>query len=93
MSVGTKRRRQKNHEGTDSAAAAQLSQMISELNEVRMRLDAVVRKLAESASDVTGSNEAVDEVERLRLRLVGKLDQIREKLVVRLDEQPRDADR
>ena len=68
-------------------AEADLARMISELNEVRMRLDTIVRKLASSAVEVQDSRETVDDVERLRLRLVGKLDRIREELVTRLGEE------
>jgi hypothetical protein len=70
-----------------SDAAADLSRMIAELNEVRMRLDAIVRKLSQSAVELPSSEETVDDVERLRMRLVGKLDRIREQLVTRLDEE------
>jgi hypothetical protein len=73
-------------------AAAELSRMIAELNEVRMRLDAIVRKLAQSAVEMPTSSETVDDVERQRMRLVGKLDRIRDQLVTRLGEEraPRD---
>ena len=71
----------------EDTVEADLSRMISELNEVRMRLDAIVRKLATSALDVDGSRETVDDVERLRMRLLGKLDRVREQLVTRLSEE------
>ena len=71
----------------DDTAEAELSRMISELNEVRMRLDAIVRKLATSALDVANSRETVDDVERLRMRLLTKLDRVREQLVTRLSEE------
>jgi hypothetical protein len=74
-------------EGSMSEAQAELSRMISELNEVRMRLDAIVRKLAESAMDVAEPTETVDDVEQVRMRLLGKLDRIRERLVTRLSEE------
>jgi hypothetical protein len=69
------------------SAEADLSRMISELNEVRMRLDALVRKLTHSAIDVPDSQDTVEDVERLRMRLLGKLDRVRERLVTRLDEE------
>jgi len=68
-------------------AEADLSRMITELNEVRMRLDTIVRKLATSAVELPDTRETVDDVERLRMRLVGKLDRIREGLVTRLGEE------
>jgi hypothetical protein len=70
-----------------SAAQADLSRMISELNEVRMRLDAIVRRLASNAVEVPESSESVADVEQLRMRLLGKLDRIREQLVTRLSEE------
>jgi hypothetical protein len=73
--------------GGQTQAEQDLARMISELNEVRMRLDTIVRKLASSAVEVQDSRETVDDVERLRLRLVGKLDRIREELVTRLGEE------
>jgi hypothetical protein len=71
----------------DDTIQAELSRMISELNEVRMRLDAIVRKLATSALDVANSRDTVDDVERLRMRLLTKLDRVREQLVTRLSEE------
>jgi hypothetical protein len=68
-------------------AESELSRMISDLNEVRMRLDAIVRKLADSAVDVPECPETIAEVEQLRLRLLGKLDRVRESLVLRLSEE------
>jgi type II secretory pathway component HofQ len=65
---------------------AEFSRMISELNEVRMRLDAIVRKLAHSAFDAA-SCETTDEIEQLRMRLLSKLDRVREGLVRRLSEE------
>lgn len=70
--------------------AMELSRMISELNEVRMRLDTVVRKLAESSradlgADVNGE-DGVETLERLRLALATQLDRIRYKLVARMPE-------
>jgi hypothetical protein len=67
-------------------ARAELTRTISELNEVQMRLDAIVRRLAESAVAVEGAETAAD-MEKLRLRLLGKLDRIREQLVARLGEE------
>ena len=74
-------------------ATAELSRMIAELNEVRMRLDAIVRKLAQSAVELPTSAETVDDVERLRMRLVAKLDRIRDQLVTRLGEERASRDR
>ena len=78
------RQRENETDAKESVAIGELSQMISELNEVRMRLDAVTRKMAESATDLIGSNDAVDQVEQLRLRLVSRLDRLREELVYRM---------
>ena len=70
-------------------ARAELTRTISELNEVQMRLDAIVRRLAESVGEVEGAGEAAAEMTALRLRLLGKLDRIRDELVVRLGEERR----
>ncbi len=67
--------------------AMELSRMISELNEVRMRLDAVVRKLADTTREETSDDESVEMLERLRLTLASQLDRIRQKLVARIPEQ------
>lgn len=64
--------------------AMELSRMISELNEVRMRLDAVVRKIAETARNDAEPAESVETLERLRLALASQLDRIRYKLVARM---------
>lgn len=62
--------------------------MLSDLNEVRMRLDAVVRRLGPAALDPDHqSQNPGDEarsVERLRARLSSQLDRIREKLLARM---------
>jgi hypothetical protein len=64
----------------------ELSRMISELNEVRMRLDSVVRKIAETSRMESGDDEAVESLERLRLALASQLDRIRYKLIARMPE-------
>ena len=66
--------------------AMELSRMISELNEVRMRLDAVVRKLADTTREETSDDVSVEMLERLRLTLASQLDRIRQKLVSRIPE-------
>jgi len=65
----------------------ELSRMISELNEVRMRLDAVVRKLADTTREETSDDDSVEMLERLRLTLASQLDRIRQKLVSRIPEE------
>ena len=67
--------------------AMELSRMISELNEVRMRLDAVVRKLADTTREETSDDDSVEMLERLRLTLASQLDRIRQKLVARIPEE------
>lgn len=69
------------------SARAEIARTIAELNEVRMRLDAIVRKLLQSTGPTTNHRAAASDLEMLRLRLLGKLDRIREKLVVRLAEE------
>ena len=64
--------------------AMELSRMISELNEVRMRLDAVVRKMADTTREETSDDDSVEMLERLRLTLASQLDRIRQKLVARI---------
>jgi hypothetical protein len=66
--------------------AMELSRMISELNEVRMRLDSVVRKLAETTRQEFPQDDTVETLERLRLTLASQLDRIRNKLVARMPE-------
>ena len=66
--------------------AMELSRMISELNEVRMRLDTVVRKLAETTREESQDDDTVEMLERLRLTLASQLDRIRQKLVARMPE-------
>jgi len=66
--------------------AMELSRMISELNEVRMRLDSVVRKLAETTRQESTDDDTVETLERLRLTLASQLDRIRSKLVARMPE-------
>ena len=62
--------------------------MLSDLNEVRMRLDAVVRRLGPSALGPEHRREHPGDearsVERLRARLSSQLDRIREKLLARM---------
>ena len=65
----------------------ELSRMISELNEVRMRLDAVVRKLADTTREEASDDDSVEMLERLRLTLASQLDRIRQKLVSRIPEE------
>jgi hypothetical protein len=67
--------------------AMELSRMISELNEVRMRLDAVVRKMADTTREETSDDDSVEMLERLRLTLASQLDRIRQKLVARIPEE------
>jgi len=67
--------------------AMELSRMISELNEVRMRLDAVVRKLADTTREEASDDDSVEMLERLRLTLASQLDRIRQKLVSRIPEE------
>jgi hypothetical protein len=64
----------------------ELARMIAELNEVRMRLDSVVRKLAETTRQESPDNDTVEMLERLRLTLASQLDRIRQKLVARMPE-------
>jgi hypothetical protein len=64
----------------------ELSRMISELNEVRMRLDSVVRKLADTTRQDSPDDDTVEMLERLRLTLASQLDRIRQKLVARIPE-------
>jgi hypothetical protein len=64
----------------------ELSRMISELNEVRMRLDSVVRKLADTTRQDSPDDDTVEVLERLRLTLASQLDRIRQKLVARIPE-------
>ena len=71
----------------DDRESRELARMISELNEDRMRLDAVVRKLADSTRTALGEGESVDHVEGLRISLATQLDRIRQKLVSRIPEQ------
>ena len=61
--------------------------MLSDLNEVRMRLDAVVRRLGPAVlgSEQSGTDE-MRSVEQLRARLSGQLDRIREKLLARMSD-------
>jgi hypothetical protein len=61
--------------------------MLSDLNEVRMRLDGVVRRLGPAA--LGSEHSCTDEmrsVEQLRARLSGQLDRIREKLLARMSD-------
>lgn len=67
----------------DDQASIEISRMIAELNEVRMRLDSVVRKIGDrEGADILGDGQG-ESVDRLRLKLVDQLDRIREKLVAR----------
>jgi hypothetical protein len=80
---------------TKTELRTELSRMIADLNEVRMRLDAVVRKFAEPPSDPyvdqgsdgeRGRAEVSERVEELRVELARQLDRIRQKLVSRMPE-------
>ncbi len=64
-------------------ANVEISRMITELNEVRMRLDSVVRKIGDTAGGEVLADGNSDSVDRMRLKLVDQLDRIREKLVER----------
>lgn len=63
---------------------AALTGTIAELNEVRMRVDAVIRRVAAASSPDSQATALSADIDALRLRLLGKLDRIREKLVDRL---------
>lgn len=67
---------------------ADMSRMITELNEVRMRLDAIVRRLDTGGSPERSHADVAEQAERLRVRLAGQVDRIRQKLLERLPEQP-----
>jgi hypothetical protein len=74
---------------TESDAAKEketqaISHMISDLNEVRMRLDYVVRKLADTQRDEVEDPGGVETVEAFRVQLAGQFDRIREKLVAKI---------
>jgi len=69
--------------GDEDQAAIEISRMIAELNEVRMRLDSVVRKIGDTGGADILSDAHGESVGTLRLRLVHQLDRIREKLVAR----------
>ena len=61
-----------------------ISRMISDLNEVRMRLDYVVRKLADTQRDDVEDPAGAETVEAFRVQLAGQFDRIREKLVAKI---------
>ena len=69
-----------------SRSASELSRMIGAERSAHAS-DAIVRKLANSAMDVAAPLESIDDVEALRMRLLGKLDRMREQLVTRLGEE------
>ena len=74
---------------TESGAAKEketqdISRMISDLNEVRMRLDYVVRKLADTQRDDVHDSDGAETVEAFRVQLAGQFDRIREKLVAKI---------
>lgn len=71
----------------DDREVRELSRMLSELNEVRMRLDAVVRKLAASTWVSAETRDSLGDIEALRLRLNSQLDRLRYKLVSQMPEQ------
>jgi hypothetical protein len=62
-------------------ARRDLASMIADLNEVRMRLDAVVRRLLATAPE--GEREEHN-LEDLRIAIAARTDRIREKLLARL---------
>ena len=68
----------------DEQARVEISRMISELNEVRMRLDAVIRKLACGEENSARRSPAFENAETLRVQLAGQLDRIRQKLLARM---------
>jgi hypothetical protein len=65
----------------------EISRMIADLNEVRMRLDSVVRKLADTQREESDDPGAAETVEGFRVVLAGQLDRIREKLIARIPTQ------
>jgi hypothetical protein len=67
----------------DDHANVEISRMITELNEVRMRLDSVVRKIGATAGGEVLVDGRAYTVDKMRLELVDQLDRIREKLVQR----------
>lgn len=68
----------------EEQASVELSRMITELNEVRMRLDSVVRKIGSTNSlEIDIAEEDAGSVDVLRNRIVDQVDRIREKLVLR----------
>ena len=76
----------------DEQLRKELSVMLSELNELRMRIDAVVRRLADGDADAAGADHAsvsADELrsmQALRARLSSQVDRIREKVIARMPE-------
>ena len=70
----------------------ELAVMLSELNELRMRIDAVVRRLADGEADAAGTDQtsvSADELrsmQALRARLSSQVDRIREKVIARMPE-------
>jgi hypothetical protein len=77
---------------TESSAAKEketlaISRMISDLNEVRMRLDYVVRKLADTQRNDVEDPGGAETVEAFRVQLAGQFDSIREKLVAKIPTQ------
>ena len=72
--------------GSDEDLRTEVSIMLSDLNEVGMRLDAVVRRLGADGPGV-GADDPGEELARmqvLRVRLSSQLDRIREKLLARM---------
>jgi len=71
----------------DHREAREVSRMISELNEVRMRLDAVLRKLADSTRGADSTGDSLEDLDGLRMRLNSQLDRLRYKLVSQIPEK------
>jgi len=68
----------------DQRVRNELSCMISDLNEVRMRLDAVIRRLASECGETPIDAQTRENAEDLRVQLAGQLDRIRQKLLARM---------
>ena len=66
----------------------ELASMISDLNEVRMQLDALIRRVATDVGEPGQTPEHAAlrsrELERFRFQVADRFDRLREKLVLRL---------
>ena len=80
-------RQQDTRTDDNERANQEISRMISDLNEVRMRLDSVVRKLADSQRGDGKDAGSAETVEAVRVALASQLDKIREKLVASIPTQ------